>query len=112
MVQEIKNRGGSIFGELLEVGLNENMGIFFFLFVALGALFFMVVRWVVQQNKEREDMAAQREREHVHLIKELSSSLQHIEELRKENRQAHERQESMLGRVLDRLPPRERSDNL
>ena len=96
--------------QLFEIGLAEGAGVFFFLFIALGSITYIFVRYVLKANQEREVR-------YISTIDQLADKLSDsydvkglkkcVEELRQENRAEHDDTQSMLGRVLDRLPARD-----
>jgi len=90
--------------KLFEIGIAQGAGIFFFLFVALGVVFYMQNKSIMKQNDSRESR-------YISTIDKLADSLskvesvnQNIMELRQDFQKASERQESMIGRLLDRVP--------
>jgi cbb3-type cytochrome oxidase subunit 3 len=89
---------------IFKIGIAQQMGVFFFLFIVLGALFWMLIRSIMKQNNERENR-------YIATIDKLADSLTKVEsiqlsivEMRKDITESNNRQESMIGRVLDRLP--------
>lgn len=90
--------------KLFEIGLAKGASIFFFLFIALGVLFWVFMKSIMKENNIRENR-------YISTIDKLADSLskvetvnQNIAELRQDFQKTAERQESMIGRVLDRLP--------
>jgi hypothetical protein len=79
--------------ELFKIGVAQQMGIFFFLFVVLGVLLWLLIRSIMRQNESRENR-------YIGTIDKLAG----IMEMRKDITESNNRQESMIGRVLDRLP--------
>ena len=90
--------------ELFQIGIAQGLGVFFFLFVALGALFWSTIRWVMAENRKRE----QRYLDTIDGLTEAVGDVRGLKgclnELRNENKIAHTETKSMIGRVLDRLP--------
>lgn len=89
-----------MFDKLAEIGLEKGQGIFFFLFIALGVLFWLLVRSIMGTNNKREERYINT----IDKLAEVHDIKGAVEELRKDVNAANERQEKMLGRVLDRLP--------
>lgn len=92
---------------LFEIGIIQGLSIFFFLFVVLGFLFWRFISSVMAQNNEREQR-------YIDTIDNLAQSLCEVkevkltvEEMRKEMIASNERQENMIGKVLDKLPAKE-----
>lgn len=86
--------------KLFEVGIAQGAGIFFFLFVALGVVFWTQNKSIMKQNENRE-------KRYIDTIDRLADSLGNVETVNQsivELRKDIHRQENMLGRVLDRLP--------
>jgi nicotinamide riboside transporter PnuC len=90
--------------ELFKIGVAQQMGIFFFLFVVVGVLLWLLIRSIMKQNESRENR-------YIGTIDKLADSLTKVEsvhasivEMRKDITESNARQESMIGRVLDRLP--------
>jgi hypothetical protein len=85
-------------------GVAQQMGIFFFLFVVLGVLLWFLIRSIMKQNESGENR-------YIGTIDKLTDSLTKVEsvhasivEMRKDIKESNAHQESMIGRVLDRLP--------
>lgn len=86
--------------ELFELGTARGLSIFFFLFVLLAAGFWLFIRSVMKENNNREGR-------YISTIDKLADSLGNVETVNQniaELRKDIQRQESMIGRVLDRLP--------
>lgn len=89
---------------LIEAGITQGQGIFFFLFIALGILFWRLLVKVMAENNKREER-------YINTIDTLAESLCEVkevkttvDEIRRDLSESNERQEKMLGRLLDRLP--------
>lgn len=90
--------------EIFKIGIAQGAGVFFFLFVALGVVFWTQNKSIMKQNENRENR-------YIGTIDKLADSLTKVEsvhtsvvEMRKDITESNNRQESMIGRVLDRLP--------
>lgn len=104
-----------MFNELWEMGVTQGLGVFFFLFLGLCAFFFWFFKESKKENKELVNRVMQenlaREQRYIDTIDKLSDSDENLKQIktevgqiRKELEEGHKRQESMIGRVLDRLP--------
>ena len=100
-----------MFDWLAKIGIEKGQGIFFFLFIAVC----LVVVWLYKSSQKSNDklvekvMSANDEREQRYLgtidkLAEVHDIKSELHEFRTEVREANDRQERMLGRVLDRLP--------
>jgi hypothetical protein len=85
-----------VLDKLFSLGLEKGEGIFFFLFLALAATFFFYNRSIMKTNNLREERYINT----IDKLAEIHDIKNDIQEIHK----ANVRQESMLGRVLDRLP--------
>jgi hypothetical protein len=85
-----------VLDKLFSLGLEKGEGVFFFLFIALGATFFFYNRSIMKTNNLREERYINT----IDKLAEIHDIKNDIQEIHK----ANTRQESMLGRVLDRLP--------
>ena len=86
--------------QLFKIGIAQGLSIFFFLFVAVGALLWLFVRKVMDDNNSRE-------KRYIDTIDTLAASLSKVEEVKtcvNEARKDIEETKNMIGRVLDRLP--------
>jgi hypothetical protein len=85
-----------VLDKLFSLGLEKGEGVFFFLFIVLGATFFFYNRSIMKTNNLREERYINT----IDKLAEIHDIKNDIQEIHK----ANTRQESMLGRVLDRLP--------
>ncbi len=114
-----------MFDELWRQGVNEGLGIFFFLFLAMaGVLWYMYreakrdnsnrEKQLMEYNREREKQLTEHNREREerfeNTLSELLKSLICLEELRRENAKGHDDTHRMVARILDRMPPIHRSN--
>lgn len=86
---------------LFTVGTKLGLGIFFFLFVVLGAMFWLQNKSIMKENLQRENRYIST----IDKLADVHDVKMEITELRKDVNEGNERQEQMIGRVLDRLPP-------
>lgn len=86
--------------KLFDEGSKQNAGIFFFLFIVLGAVCWLLIKMIMNQNEVREKRYISTIDKLADSFKDVASVNSNVSELRKD---IHE-QKQMLGRVLDRLP--------
>lgn len=89
---------------LFEIGSKQNAGLFFFLFVALAAICWILIKMIMKQNENRETRYISTIDKLADSFKEVAAVNQNVSELRKDVTDRMSRQDVMLGRVLDRLP--------
>ncbi|MCM3632920.1 BhlA/UviB family holin-like peptide [Paenibacillus camelliae] len=90
--------------KLFEVGVAQGLGIFFFLFIAVGAAFWLQNKTIMKQNDNREARYIATIDKLAESFQEVASVNQNVAEMRKELSERNNRQDQMLGRILDRLP--------
>ena len=90
--------------KLFEEGSKANAGIFFFLFVALAAVCWFLIKLIMNQNEVREKRYIATIDKLADSFKEVATVNTNVAELRKESTERANRQDQMLGRILDRLP--------
>lgn len=90
--------------KLFELGVAQGLGIFFFLFVAVGAAFVFQNKTIMKQNDSREARYIATIDKLAESFQEVASVNQNVAEMRKELSERNSRQDQMLGRILDRLP--------
>src|SRR5690625_1001350 len=90
--------------KLFEIGVAQGLGIFFFLFVVVGVAFWLQNKSIMQQNDTREKRYIGTIDKLADSFREVAAVNQNVSELRKELKHTADRQDRMLGRVLDRLP--------
>ncbi|HIW33133.1 MAG TPA: hypothetical protein IAA29_10140 [Candidatus Paenibacillus intestinavium] len=85
---------------LFEVGSKQGAGVFFFLFVALAAVCYILIKMIMKQNENRETRYISTIDKLADSFKDVATVNTNVNELRKDISE----QKQMLGRVLDRLP--------
>lgn len=101
--------------KLFEVGLTLEQGIFFFLFIFSLGISYALVWWIMRRGEQREKNQSTennaRELRYIGTIDKLAISLsrvdkvdQNVSEMRKDLHESNERQEKMIGRLLDKIP--------
>lgn len=92
-----------------------SQGLWATLFVFLLITVIGLVKWILQKFEEREKVSQaennEREKRYIGTIDTLASGLNNIkevkacvDEMRKDVAESNRRQETMIGRVLDKLP--------
>jgi len=93
-----------VIDKLFDIGIAEGASIFFFLFVALGVVFWIQNKSIMKQNDNREGRYIATIDKLAESFKEVAAVNQNVVEMRKELAERNNRQDQMLGRILDRLP--------
>jgi hypothetical protein len=94
----------AVLEKLLDIGVKQGAGVFFVLLVVVGAGFWIQNKTFMKQNNEREGRYISTIDKLADSFKEVAAVNQAVAELRKDFKDATDRQDRMLGRVLDRLP--------